>query len=89
MPAPVLIAHFCHLYPGAYESPRYPTRDHVIPFTRFWLMVRATPALLARSRINDTRAIVHALSLTFAAKGSGQSPITRSEMREAYLDTGA
>jgi hypothetical protein len=72
VPATVLLARFQHHYPGLYTSPRYRTTGAVIPFGLFWLYQRRMHVDLALERINQTRAITHALALAFATKGQGR-----------------
>jgi hypothetical protein len=64
-----LIPRFQRFYPGAWYSPAYPTRDHVIPWQRFALMMAAVPRLRTGEQLDASYAMQHG---TVAAKGAAQ-----------------
>jgi hypothetical protein len=88
VPPVIAIARFIRQFGHAtYQNPQYATRDHVIPFGLFWILHAAMTHTMALDRVNETRAIVHALANTFGdGKGAG-AELTRAELAEAFLET--
>lgn len=68
-----------------WRSPRYRTRDHVIPFGLFWIYYRAMAANHALERINQTKAVATAIGMCFANKDADLTEATQAELREAFL----
>ena len=75
-------AMFHRFYPGEYHSPRWPTRDHVIPWKVFAIRMRCMWAVLAQERLQMARSIGLALS---GSEGEGPRQ-RRAEIREAFPD---
>lgn len=81
----IVLARFKHHYPGEYRSDEYRTREHVIPFGLFWLHYAAMTHNLAVERVNQSRAISHALAQAFAKDDGKAARFTESELAEAFL----
>jgi hypothetical protein len=83
-----LLADFRRHYrdPALYESPRYRTRDGVIPFGAFWIFYRRIPSHLALERVNMMRAVLNAISVAFGKEGSGLPESVRRDLKEARLE---
>ena len=75
-------AMFHRFYPGEYHNPRWPTRDHVIPWKVFAIRMRCMWAVLAQERLQMARSIGLALS---GSEGEGPRQ-RRAEIREAFPD---
>lgn len=67
-----------------YESPRYRTRDRVIPFGVFWIHYSQIPANLAYERLSEMRAIGGALAAAFS-KDSRTPRSIQEDQRESYV----
>jgi hypothetical protein len=79
------VARFIRTYgPGMYRDARYPTRDKVIPWRLFQLMMLARRHVLAEERMHEA----HAVGLAIARALNGDNPKVqaagRAEEREAY-----
>lgn len=86
----MVLARFKHHYPAEYRAPHYRTTDQIIPFGLFWILYAAMTHNLALDRVNQSRAITHALSTAFGKKDGGASrELTERELAEAFLSSGA
>lgn len=85
MPSVAYVAQFKRHYPGEYWSPRYRTRDHVIPFGVFWVLFREIPVNAALERVSEMRAVLNAIGMAFR-KDSALPDSVREDLRTARLE---
>ncbi|HRN54755.1 MAG TPA: hypothetical protein PK788_14765, partial [Gemmatimonadaceae bacterium] len=71
------IALFHHLFPGAFRSPSYPTRDGVIPMALFDAMLSVMSNISDRQRFTQTLAVAHGIGMVMAGKEPGTMQMTR------------
>jgi len=80
-----VIARFLRHYGrDLYQNAQYSTRDGVIPFGLFWILYAAMTHNLALERVNESRAVVHAIAATFGGKDGAAAELTRAELAEAF-----
>lgn len=54
-----LVALFCQHYPNLYLNACWPTSDHIVPWSLFWVLYAEIRRLLALDRLNMSRAVGH------------------------------
>lgn len=69
-----------------YQSPRYRTRDHVIPFGAFWIYFREIPVTAALERVSAMRATLNAVGIAFGGKGASLPDSVREDLKAARLE---
>lgn len=83
IPPAIVLARFKRHFPAEYRAAHYRTRDSVIPFGLFWILYATMTHDLALDRVNQTRAISHALAVAFGNEKAAE--FTQRELVEAFL----
>jgi len=65
------------------HNKRWPTRDNVIPFKHFFLLLNALSHLVAADQLRDAFAVSHGVSLIWNGKDAKVKSHTRKLIRAA------
>lgn len=68
---------FQHLFPGAFRSTTYPTRDGVIPMYLFDAMLSVMHNVSDRARFSQALSVAHGIGMAMAGKDPGTMQLTR------------
>lgn len=68
-----------------WRAPHYRTRDHVIPFGVFWIHMEGILANWAAERLNLTRAVNTAITMSFRSASEPEPKSLKQDQRDAYV----
>lgn len=66
-----------------YYNDRWKTRDHVIPYKMFWMMLNAAGHVEAREQLQQALAVAHGTAISQSGKQGKVKAHTRRLMRAA------